>query len=362
MQTFDQTSAGAKPLPVLGPISATAYAVIITMIVTLNWAVKKYRLLPTVLVVSIGTQIAALFWVPLVVLIIRWRTPKREERPFQREPINFSWLPDPVTSGAFALLFFVVFVLMRVLTELDILKLAATFQFLGFGLLGLKVAMTGKVSGISAKKLALDAVWLSCRIGSAYLLGKRLPRKSNNGFVNGADAMSLLVVLGLLLCAFRRQRATSLVQADTFNAWLLLAIAAGLALVVRLQMSLRYVDDVLWSFSLYLDAVAMLPQLLMVAQSGGVVDEAMSHHIAAMFVSRLLGSAFWWLIRGTWLQGVRFTGWVIFAVYMGQLLFLCQYMCYYLKACGGAASSAMCRSSARPDSLLSTRVTCRIGQ
>lgn len=104
-----------------------------------------------------------------------------------------------------------------------------------------------------------------------------------------------------------------------------------MAAVLHVDIGQSYIPDTLWTLALYLDVVAMLPQLSLIAHSGGVVDEAVSHHMALVYVSRVLGLTFWWLIRGTWLRGYTWTGWGILVAYAAELVLVFHYMCYYFR-------------------------------
>merc|ERR1719436_1250058 len=109
----------------------------------------------------------------------------------------------------------------------------------------------------------------------------------------------------VVLCyACTSRRATYRAEADTYQIWHMAFGALILAAVLHVDIGHEYLPDVLWTAALYLDVMAMLPQMKLIAQNGGVVDEVMSHHIAMFFGSRLLALTFWWLIRGTWSRGL----------------------------------------------------------
>jgi len=304
----------------------------IAVVVGLRLAVKKYRLLPTVLMASMAMQALAITGIPAAVLFVRWRGPQQEEKPFQREPISFAWLPNSITSAAFAALGVVVWIVRSSLDEPDLWKFAEVLQVVSFLPLVLKVAAARNIAGISAKTLILDVLWLTCRLVATSMLDLKLPRKSGNSVVMTIDAISLTASVYVLLSTLLWRRHSYQASSDSFPVWPLLLGAVVLAASVRANMSQRFLPDFLFTASLYVDAFAMVPQLWLVAQNSGVADVAVTHHIASMFVSRLMGLNFWWLIRGHWHQGMRFTGWLILVVYTVHVLLLCHFMCYYLKA------------------------------
>merc|ERR1712151_1268526 len=145
------------------------------------------------------------------------------------------------------------------------------------------------------------------------------------------DALSLTACLLLLVCALGWRKGTYQRQSDSFPMLPVLGIVP-LAAVLRATIGQSFFPDFLWTMALYLDGLAMIPQLWLIGQSSGVVDVAVAHHIAGMFGSRLLGLNFWWLIRGHWLQGMRYCGWLILVTGTVHVLLLTHFMCYYLKA------------------------------
>lgn len=321
-------------MAVPGPLLFGFYFVLIALAVMFHLAVNRYKLFPTVLMLSFALQIIAVVAVPLVVLIIRWcGKASCEERPFQREPIHIKWFPSLTTCIGFCTIGVSIWLISNTLIELQIWRVAAALECFAFGILGLKVMAMKSITGISLRKIALDAIRLAFRLIAAAWLGRRLPRKSYDGIVQGADAFAFSMTMVVLCYAYTSRRATCRAEADTFQIWHMALGALILAAVLHVDIGHEYIPDVLWTAALYLDVTAMLPQMKLIAQNGGVVDEAMSHHIAMFFGSRLLGLTFWWLIRGTWSRGLTWTGWGILIFYMIELLLLSHYMCYYFKGC-----------------------------
>lgn len=325
-----------KPLLLPGPRALTGWVLAMSVAVGLQWSVRKYKLLPTVLVLSMVMPILALVGVPTAVLIIRWRTLPTEDVGIRKGPPNFmelSWLPHLVSAMAFLVVGCMNLLLSMFLAEIDFLKLSVTIQVLAFALPAMRALMTGRVSvGMSARKLFMDVVWLACRIASTAMVGKRLPKKSGEGlalYANGACLCLALLLLGLAC----RQRGVRRGDSDVSRIWFPAAFALALAAVQPATLSRRYFPDALWTLSMYLDACSIYPQLRMIAQSGNVVEEDVSHHLAGLFFSRLFALTFWWCVRGSWLQGLKITGVGILLVHVLQLLSLSRFMSFYFRAC-----------------------------
>jgi len=84
---------------------------------------------------------------------------------------------------------------------------------------------------------------------------------------------------------------------DTFRLEFLLAPAAVLALLINHDFT---VMEVLWTFSIYLEAVAILPQLFMVSKTGEA-ESITSHYLFALGSYRALYIVNW--IYRYWTEG-----------------------------------------------------------
>lgn len=321
-------------LPIPGPIRASVYSVVVLASLILHFSILKYQLLPTVLVFCLGMQVAAVVSIPLIVLFVRWRNRRAEasSQPPPQEEFTFPNLPSKWGPIACFLVCATAYVVVHYTDELDIWKVAATLQVSAYAVLALKVFAKQSVAGLSAGKLTLDALALSLRMIALSWKGIRLPRDADNDFIKAAELSSFVLAIALLLAALLLFRRTYQSELDTFNAAVPGFACVAAALVLRADVThAGFLPDAMWTSALYLDAVAMLPQMQLIARNGGVADEATGHHIALMFFSRLLGLLFWWMIKGHWAQGLSYTGWGIMFLYYVQLLLLSNFLCYYLK-------------------------------
>jgi len=327
---------GDKPMPAPKPGRFTLYASVAGAVLTLRWAVRKYRFLPTVLVLSLTAQALALVGVPSYVLFARWRNSKRTdvrlETLYQREPVNLPRLPSMWGALSFTFFFCLFLLICYTVDELDAWLVAAALQCFAFAVLIARLCASRSVAGISAGKLELDSLSAFCRVFAAWLMASKLPRKAGNNVARSAELTTLLLAFLLLYCIRAPLRHTYQADTDRFDARKLALVVFGLAIPFHVDIAHAFIPDVVWTAALYVDAVAMLPQLAMTAQNGGVVDEAMSHHVAFVFLSRMFGLAFWWLVKGHWAGGLQVTGFIIMGAYGAQLLLLSHFMCYYLKA------------------------------
>lgn len=91
---------------------------------------------------------------------------------------------------------------------------------------------------------------------------------------------------------FHKFKATYDANHDSFRAEFLVVPVGGLAVLVNHELS---VMEVLWTFSIYLESVAILPQLFMISKTGEA-ESITSHYLFALGSYRAL-YLFNWIYR-----------------------------------------------------------------
>jgi len=119
-------------------------------------------------------------------------------------------------------------------------------------------------------------------------------------------------------------------KADSFNIFYLIIPCAILASVVNEYFS---AIELLWTFSVYLEAVAIVPQLVVVhetaRQSSGFVENLTSHYVFSLGSYRvcyLLN----WAYRIATEPGYR--NWIVWVAGLVQTVIYCDFFYYYVKA------------------------------
>lgn len=221
----------------------------------------------------------------------------------------------------------------------SILTMSVMLQCLSFVLLGLKINNTKSAAGISARTLAMDALSLGCRLSSTVWLNGYLPTDASGDYLyQMADFGSLCMVGYLLHQVLVVRKATYQVGADYFNAGGLVLGAVVAAALFHPSMNHRPVFDTIWTLGLFVDAVAMVPQLWLIMKTGGTVEAMTGHHIFTMAASRLLSACFWYLAGedvacdSPWIEGFNHGVWAILAAHAVHFVLLADFLYYYLKA------------------------------
>lgn len=117
---------------------------------------------------------------------------------------------------------------------------------------------------------------------------------------------------------------------DNFNVWLLLGPTFVLALLVHEYFS---VSEVLWTWSIYLEAVAIVPQLIVIhahaKDTGGFVDTLNAHYVFALGGYRAL-----YLLNWIWrlFTEPEYSSWIVWVAGMVQTIIYADFFWYYIKA------------------------------
>lgn len=223
-----------------------------------------------------------------------------------------------------------------------IITLGAAVQCLGFCLLRLKVRKQNGVKGISSRSLQLFLVVYACRLYSTLQYKGYLPvDRSGDWAYQACEVVAFCVTLSVLVSMHGIHDATYEREHDTCGILAFLAAGLVLAFLVHPSLNNRAVPDIAWTCALYLESIAMIPQLYMMSKKGGVVESFAGHFIACVFFSRLLNIAFWLHsypeLRA---KGAEFNlpGFFVLGAQLFQVVLFGDFMCYYARSVRTASS------------------------
>jgi len=155
---------------------------------------------------------------------------------------------------------------------MNIFRLSADLAHLvAIGVLLAKIWKTRSCAGISGKSQALFLLVFICR----YL-------DILTNFVSPYNSLMKLFFISSAVATvylmFLKFKATYDRNHDTFRVEFLVAPAAVLALVINHDFS---VLEILWTFSIYLESVAIMPQLFMLSKTGSA-ETITAHYLFAL--------------------------------------------------------------------------------
>merc|ERR1719321_1397501 len=187
----------------------------------------------------------------------------------------------------------------------------------------------------------MHALKLCCRLGASLWIGGYLPvDKTGDWLYNLCDVVCLVMALRILFCIHVSYKSSYQAAEDAFQAWNLILGAVVLAVLIHPRFCQWTACDVLWTIHLYIDAVAMVPQLWMVSKGGGQLNALTAHYIAATLLSNLLGFVFWFHASEAFSDGygdnyghINITSLAVHGAHVVQVLLLLDFGYFYGRAC-----------------------------
>jgi len=224
-----------------------------------------------------------------------------------------------------------------------ILTLSVMAQTLSFALLLLQIYGSRSVAGISGQALVMHVAKLICRLGVTVFVDAYLPvDRSGDWIYQAADTLSLLLVIAAVVYIHGSHNGSYQASEDTMEVRNLMLGAFLLAVLIHPSMAHWAPVDILWAAHLYIDAVAMLPQLWMLSKAGGQVKGLTAHYIAATLLSNLLSGIFWFYASPEFATqekeagrpgSFNIHGLTVNGAHVVQVLLLLDFGYFYCRAC-----------------------------
>lgn len=255
---------------------------------------------------------------------------------FQRVPVHFFFF-----ACFFFASFFFFFTFLGVAFDVNFSERFAALQLeiLGLLMLRAKIRSRKSVSGISGMTFVMYMVVYSCRIGlalpfrgEAFVLDLNTPLKDLDPDVS-LGFCSLLLVLDILRNIFITYRDTYQADLDVFKAWYLIPACWTISLLIRPHFEAwPFLYGYSWASTLNMDVLALMPQVVMMSQSGGKVATPIANFVAATSISRC-GDLFHSLVcLGDTRRSEPFSYWTAVAVQIVHLILVADFMYYFCKA------------------------------
>jgi ER lumen protein retaining receptor len=191
-----------------------------------------------------------------------------------------------------------------------LMTLGSLLTLISFGLVVAKVFLYRNTSGVSVKALQAYALVFFGRLCSILFYEGYLPfDKSGDWFYQACEVTALLMVVGLLVAAFfvyprsnKDKAADSFINLQSYApfvtqdyavAWIALPCLL-LALILHPNLNNNFFTDTAWTFALYLEALAILPQLSMFhRQHDKEIEPFTANFVFGVAAARLLTFLFW---------------------------------------------------------------------
>jgi ER lumen protein retaining receptor len=223
-----------------------------------------------------------------------------------------------------------------------LLVLSSTVQMFSFLVIIYKVYSCQSCSGLSNNSFICYLIVLLSRLSSTLFYNGYLPADSaGDWFYQLTEIVSLFTCITLIYMVSKTHRDTADTEKDTFNYKYVAIPALALALLVHTSLNRNFLTDVFWSNSMYLETVALIPQLIVFRSKGGVIESYTSHYVALQGLSRLFSLLFWYDTYSELNDDSLTAGYSMFSGYVGyfvmasqitQLIIMIDYYIIYFKS------------------------------
>ena len=218
------------------------------------------------------------------------------------------------------------------------LVLSSIIQTSAFIIILLKVTDRQSCSGLSANTLICYCILLFARLTSTLFYPGYLPNDSSGTWLYQlSDLISLLTCCLLIYLIYFKYRETSDLMLDNKVPFYYLAIPTYiLALIIKSNLNNNFICDTNWAFSMYLEAFAIFPQILLFTLKKGQIEKFTSHYVALCGLSRLFSLIFWLdtydELKVTGSICGSYVGYFIIGSQIVQLLIMADYYYLYFKS------------------------------
>jgi len=214
-----------------------------------------------------------------------------------------------------------------------VLTLSGCLQTMAFFLLLHKVRLQKSVAGISSKTLQCYMLAFLFRLSSTMVKNGYLPVDRTGDWVyQAADIASILLVFQILYFVHKRYKTTYQAELDSMPIWKFIPAAMLLGTCLHGNLNRSPFFDATWTIGMWLDTLAMLPQLWMLVAKGGEVEALTSNFVALIFASRVMAFWFWYTGYPELAPkdgGLNIVGMMICGAQGAQLLLSADFMYHY---------------------------------
>eukprot|EP01066_Platyproteum_vivax_P013003 Platyproteum_vivax@DN5919_c0_g1_i3.p1 len=175
------------------------------------------------------------------------------------------------------------------------LTVGSIVSLLSFILMISKIVKSNDMSGISIEMMKCYALLSAARLTSILVYDSYLPFDKSGDYVyRVGEILNTVASIGIVAAAMYMPRLKQTVSQEDDVVKLVYLAVPSVVVAILLHPSLNgfILTDIAWAFALYLECVAVMPQLFMFNRQKKV-DITTTHFLAAQALSRLLSFTFW---------------------------------------------------------------------
>lgn len=176
-----------------------------------------------------------------------------------------------------------------------LLPLSSYVQAMSFLIMFIKVYSFQNISGISINSLITYSIVLICRLCATFWNVGYLPTDSSGDwFYQMTEVVSFVICVTLVYMIIVTFKGSSDIQVDSVSFVYLTVPTLILAILIHPSANNNLITDILWTYSMYLEAFALFPQIYLFQKKGGQIESYTSHYVSLQGLSRLFSLIFWY--------------------------------------------------------------------
>lgn len=185
------------------------------------------------------------------------------------------------------------------------LSLSGLVRMFAFILLLVHLVGDKTAAGVSAKSLLLFSISFLCRYFGTSIGVGYLPVDKSGDYLPYVELLSFFIAVATLVFVLVINRATYAQEEDSFGKNVIPGVphvfgplylffpAFLFALIFHPSLNSNIFSDIPWTLALYLESIAIVPQLVMFQKSTKPVERWTSHYVFTLAVARMLSFMFW---------------------------------------------------------------------
>lgn len=223
-----------------------------------------------------------------------------------------------------------------------ILVLASIVQMASFFIIAQKVYNFQNSSGLSINTMICYLIIMVSRLSSTLFYSGYLPSdEAGDWFYQLCEICSLILVVVNIIFITKLFKDTAESESEDQIDFKYLAVPCLiLALLVHTNLNNNLITDVAWSFSMYLEGVAIFPQLHVFQKKGGQIEAYTSHYVSLQGLNRFLTLVFWYYTyeelneesEDSYSFFHTYTGYFLIFSQLIQQVIMCEFYYYYIKS------------------------------
>jgi len=226
-------------------------------------------------------------------------------------------------AGIFFTLFIYLFVSSKDFSFLIIMQ--AIFQLMSFVIVVWSIRSYQSVSGLSLNTAICYLFVIISRLTSTLFYSGYLPSdEAGDWFYQLTEVLTLLCVIALVYMITTSYKESYNADMDVISWTWLVVPTLALALLFHTNLNRNLLTDAAWTFSMYLETVAIYPQIHLFVKKGGYIEPFTSHYVSLQGLSRLFSLIFWWYTYEELIAAATDSGYSLFPELCGYLVIISQ--------------------------------------